>query len=113
MNFIVIWAILFILVLASFLTQNIPIWIPVTLYVVMVAVRAKEVAGNYRDSEKRSMRDEKIAIDQKAAEMAERGLAQSGQRNQEERLISENFNFERRKERRKFWVDLANTLFLK
>jgi len=113
MNFIIIWAILFVLVLASFLTQKVSIWIPVILYIVMVLVRVREVVGNYKDSEKRSIRDEKIATDQKAAEMAERGFAQSGQRIQEEERIKENFNIERRKEKRKLWVDLVNTLFLK
>lgn len=113
MNFIIIWVILFVLVSASFLTQKVPIWIPIILYIVIVLARVREVVGNYKDFEKRSIRDEKIAIDQKAAEMAERGLAQSGQRNQEEERIKENFNFERRKERRKLSVDLVNTLFLK
>ena len=113
MNFIIIWIVLFILVLTSFLTQKVPIWIPVILYVIVVSVRAKEVIGNYKDAEKRSMRDGKIAIDKKAAEMAERGLAQSGQRNQEEERIKEDFDFERRKEKRKLWVDLVNTLFLR
>lgn len=113
MNFIIIWVILFVLVLASFLTQKVPIWIPVILYVIVVLVRVREVVGNYEDSEKRSIRDEKIATGQKVAEMTERGLAQSGQRNQEEERIKEDFNFERRKEKRKLWVDLVNTLFLK
>ena len=113
MNFIIIWLILFALVIASFLTQNIPIWIPLILYAVAVVVRVKEVVGNYRDSEKRSVRDEKIAIDQKAEEMAERGLAQSGQRNKEEKRIEEDFNFQRKEKRRKLWVDLVNTLFLR
>ena len=101
MNFIIIWVILFILVLTSFLTQKVPIWIPVIFYITVVLVRAKEVVGNHKDSGKRSIRDEKIAIDQKAAEMAEKGLAQSGQRNQEEERIKENFNLERRQAGRK------------
>lgn len=113
MNFIIVWIILFVLVLVSFLTKSVPIWIPFILYIIAVAVRIKEVIGNYIDSEKRGVRDEKIAIDQKAEEMAERGLAQSGIRNQEEKRIKENFNFERRKKRRRLWVDLMNTLFLR
>jgi len=113
MNFIIIWIILFILVLTYFLTQKVPVWIPVIFYVIMVAIRAKGVISNYKDAEKRSIRNEKIAIDQKAEDMAERGLAQSGQRNQEEKRIKEDFDFERRKEKRKLRVDLVNTLFLR
>jgi len=113
MNFIIIWIILFILVLTYFLTQKVPVWIPVIFYVIIVAIRAKGVISNYKDAEKRSIRNEKIAIDQKAEDMAERGLAQSGQRNQEEKRIKEDFDFERRKEKRKLRVDLVNTLFLR
>jgi hypothetical protein len=113
MNFIIIWTILFVLVLASFLTQKVPLWIPVILYFVIVLVRVKEVVGDYKDSEKRRIRDEKVALEKKANEMAERGLAQSGQRIQEEERIKEDFNLEQRKEKRKLLVDLVNTLFLK
>jgi len=45
--------------------------------------------------------------------MAGRGLARSGFRMQEESKIKEDFEFERRKTKRKLWVDLVDTLFLK
>ena len=94
------------------MTNRIPFWVPAVLYVVSVSVRAKETIGNYHDIEKKSVRDEKIQLDQKAEEMAGRGFALSGLRNQEEKRIKEDFEFEKKKAARKLWVDLVNTLFL-
>lgn len=107
------WLIIFVLVIISLLTNKVSFWIPVGGYVILVLVRAKETIGNYYDTEKMSTRDEKIELSKKADEMAGRGLASSSIRNQEEQRIREDFEFGRRKARRKLWTDLANTLFLK
>ena len=104
---------LFALIIISFFTKSVPLWIPIILYVVAVSVRAKETIGNYHDREKKNARDEKLQLDQKAEEMAGRGLASSGFRNQEEKKIKDDFEFEKRKTKRKLWVDLVDTLFLK
>lgn len=113
MNFIIIWIALFTLVAISFLTKIVLLWVPIILYIVTVIIRAKETIGNYRNTEKQSARDEKLQLDQKAEEMAERGLISSGFRNREEKKIRDDFEFERRKKKRKLQTDLVNILFLK
>jgi len=110
---IMIWFAIFVLVVISLLTGKVPFWIPLVLWLVFVLVRAKEKIGNHLDVENRSKRDEKMQLKQKAEEMAERGLAYGGLRVQEENKIKEDFEFERRKEKRKLWVDLVDILFLK
>ena len=107
------WLIIFVLVVISLWTNKVPFWIPIVLYMVLVSVRAVEIIGNYRDMEKKSDRDEKLQLDEKVEEMAGRGLASSSIRNQEEKRIKEDFEFERKKVGRKLWTDLINTLFLK
>jgi hypothetical protein len=110
---IVVWLVILALLIVSFLTDKIPFWAPVVLYIVSVFVRTKEIVGNYSDTEKKSARDEKLQLERKTEEMAERGLIFSGIRKQEEQRIREDFEFEKRKRRRKLWVDLMNSLFLK
>ena len=110
---IVVWLVIFILLIVSFLTDKIPFWAPVVLYIISVFVRAKETIGNYYDAEKKNVRDEKLQLEQKAEEMAGRGLTFSSIRMQEEKRIREDFEFEKRKRRRKLWVDLVSSLFLK
>lgn len=113
MNFLIIWIILFALVVVSFSTKDVSLWVPIILYIVAVFVRAKETIGNYYDTENKKSRDEKSQFAQKAEEMAERGLAFSGKRNREEKNMKDDFEFERKTRKRKLWVDLVNTLFLK
>lgn len=112
-SIIIIWFIILVLVAISLLTGKVPFWVPVVLWIISVLVRAKEKIGNYFDTEKMSARDETLQLSQKAEEMAGRGLAQSGFRAQEENRIKEDFEFERKKVKRKLWVDLVDTLFLK
>ncbi len=112
-SIIFIWFIILVLVAISLLTGKVPFWVPIALWLISVLVRTKEKVGNYFDTEKKSARDEKLQLNQKAEEMAGRGLASSGFRNQEEQKIKEDFEFERRKTKRKLWVDLVDTLFLK
>ena len=108
-----VWLIIFALIIVSVLTKKIPFWVPVLVYAVLVSLRAKEVFGNYSDLEKKNKRDEKLQIDQKAEEMAERGMTFSGARVQEEKRINEDFDFERRKAKRRLRVNLGETFFLK
>lgn len=112
-SIIIIWFVILVLVVISLLTGKVSFWIPVVLYVISVFVRTKEKIGNYRDTENKSIRDEKLKLEQKAEEMAGRGLTFSSMRIQEEKRIREDFEFEKRKRRRKLWVDLVNSLFLK
>src|SRR3989344_7108629 len=91
------WSVILALVGISLLTNKVPVWLPVILYVVSVSVRARETIGNYHDVEKKSVRDEKLQLNQKAEEMAGRGLASSSIRIQEEQKIKEDFEFEKRK----------------
>jgi TRAP-type mannitol/chloroaromatic compound transport system permease small subunit len=112
-SIIVIWFIIFVLLSFSLITGKIPFWVPATLWLVSVLVRAKEKIENYFDTEKKSKRDEKLQFDQKAEEMAGKGMAQSSFRVQEENRVKEDFEFERRKKKRKLWVDLIDALFLK
>ena len=113
LSIIIIWLIIFILVIVSISTNKNFFWIPVILYIISVLVRAKEIIENYNDMEKKSIRDEKSQLEQKAEEMAQRGLTFSSKRTQEEEKIKENFKFEKKKRKRKMWVNLINTLFLK
>jgi|GEM_PF-3529271 len=110
---IVAWLIILILVAISLLTGKLPFWVPIILWLISVLVRAKEKIGNYFDDEKKSARDEKLQLNQKAEEMAGRGLAQSGFRVQAENKIREDFEFDRKKAKRRLWVDLVDSLFLK
>ena len=107
------WFLILILMTIYLLTGKVPFWVPIILWLVVVLIRAKEKIGNYLDAEKKNVRDEKLQLNQKAEEMAGRGLASSGFRNQAEQRIREDFEFDRRKSKRKLWVDLVGTLFLK
>lgn len=110
---VVIWLVILALIIASVLTKKIPFWIPVLLYTGLVSLRAKEIIGNHADLEKKNKRDEKLQINQKAEEMAQRGMTFSGARVQEENRIKEDFEFERKKAKRRLWVNLGETFFLK
>ncbi len=108
------WLVIFALIIISLLTDNkVSFWVPVVLYIVSVFVRARETVGNYHDVKKKSVRDEKLQLSQKADEMASIGFTVSSRRNEEEQRIKEDFEFEKRKAVRKFCTDLVNTLFLK
>lgn len=110
---ILIWLILFALVLASFLVKGFPFWVAIIMYVILVLVRLNEIIGNFNDDNIISNRNKDLMLNQKAEEMAGRGLASSGLRNQEETKIKEDFALEKKKRRRKFFINLVNTLFLK
>lgn len=48
-----------------------------------------------------------------AEEMAQRGLTFSSDRNNAEKKVTEDFAYERKKQKRKFENELINSLFLK
>lgn len=110
---VIIWVIIIILLAISLFSSRLPIWIPVAVWIISVLVRVNAKIGDHSDSENKSIRDQELQLKQKAEEMAGRGLAYSGFRNQEEQKIKEDFEFERRKAKRKPWVDLIDTLLLK
>lgn len=110
---VLIWFFILVLVVISLLTEKVPLWVPVVLWLISVLIRAKGKIGDYLDTEKKNVREEKVKLSQKADEMARRGLAQSGFRMQAENEIREDFEFERRRAKRKLSVDLVDTLFLR
>jgi len=113
MILIIIWLIILILIIFSYLNSSIPLWTPLIIYLLMVFVRAKEKIGNYKDWEKLNKRDEELELNETAEDMAGRGLAFSGARKKAEGKIKENFEFERKKQKRKMVADLINTLSLR
>ncbi len=107
------WFILFSLIIASFLTQKMPLWLPILLYAVVVIVRVKQKLGDYKDSVKKNKRNARLKLDEVSNDMADRGLTFSSIRKEAEKKVKEDFEFERKKAERKLWVDLAETLFLR
>ncbi len=79
----------------------------------VVLARAKEKIGNYRDWIRKNKRDENLRLRKVANEMAKRGLTFSSVRKDEEKKVKEDFEFERRKTKREFWVKLIDSLFLR
>jgi len=110
---IIIWLVLFIAIIISFLTPKVPLWVPLLPYIIIVFVRAIEIIENYKDWQKINKRDEKFKLGKIAEDMAGKGLTFSSIRNKAEERAKEDFEFERSKKERKFWVDLVNSLFLK
>lgn len=111
--FFLIWFIIFALLIISVATKSISFWVPIFLYILSVFVRARKVIGYYEDVKRKNANDQKLQIEQKAEEMAQRGMTFSGIRTKEEKRIREDFEFKKRKIERELWVDLVNTLFLK
>jgi hypothetical protein len=110
----IIWLTLFALFIFSFLSNNkIPIWIPIVCYIVVVFFRIKQKKGNYKDWLEINKRDEKIKLEEVANEMAEKGLTYSSIRSNAERKVTEDFKYERKKQKRKFENVLIDSLFLK
>lgn len=109
----IVWLTLLALFVFSFIFKQVPIWIPVVSYLLVVIFRIKEKVGNYKDWLNINKRDEKLKLEKTANEMAERGLTYSSIRNNAERKVSEDFKYERKKQKRKFENDLINSLFLK
>jgi len=106
-------------IIISFLIQKVPLLVLplllllLLLYIAIVFVRIREKIGNYKDWQKTNKRDEKLKLNEIAENMAGRGLVSSGQRNRVEKQAKEDFEIEHRKKKRKFWVDLINSFFLK
>ena len=108
-----IWIILFVLVIMSFVFNVLPDWVPIIAYLLLLGVKLNEVVGNYFDWERQNEKDEKEKLGLVAQDMANRGLTFSGFRAQEEEKVKNDFENKRRKEKRKFYTDLVNVLFLK
>ena len=106
------WLVIVGLLIASFWTEEIPIWLPLVLYVVATGVRIYEKVGNYKDWIKINEHDEKRKLLDVANDMANRGLTFSGIRQDKEKKVKEDFAFERKKAYRKLVVETINSLFL-
>ena len=111
MNFL-IWFLILGLIVFSYISHDIPLWVPLVVYLAMLSVKVIRIIGDYRDWLRISKRDENLKIEETAEDMAGRGLAFSGMRNREENKVREDFEHERRRKRRQFWVDLFNALLL-
>lgn len=114
MTILIIWFTLFGLVILSFQSNgSIPLWIPLALWVLGVIFRTMQRWGNYKDDLKQNRRDEKIELEDQGEKEAQSGTAFSSGRIERERKIKDDFEYKRRKLKRKFRVDLMNTFFLK
>ncbi len=109
----IIWLVLLSLFVFSFLKPEFPIWVPLVAYLLVVGIRIKQKIGDYKDEIEKNKRDEKIKLEETANDFARRGLTFSGMRNQAEVKVKEDFEYERKRKSRKFWVEMTDTLFLK
>jgi len=109
----IIWIFLIGLIIWSYYDPKLPKWVPLVLYLITVFVRVREKWGNYRDWKKINKRDEKIKLEETAEDFAQRGLVFSGIRIKSEAKVKEDFDYERKQERRKFLVKLVDSLLLK
>ena len=108
----IVWLTILVLFIFS-LFNKIPWWITVAVYLIVVFFRAKEKFGNNKDWVELNKRDEKLKLGEVAEEMAQRGLTFSSIRNDAEKKVAEDFEYERKKQKRKFENELINSLFLK
>ena len=108
----IVWLTILVLFIFS-LFNKIPWWVTAMVYIVVVIFRAKEKIGNNNDWLEINKRDEKLKLGEVAEEMAQRGLTFSSIRNDAEKKVAEDFNYERKKQKRKFENELINSLFLK
>lgn len=92
--------------------QKIPVWLPIVAYLVVVFFRVKGKIGNNIDWLKINKRDEKLELEKVAEDMAQKGLTFSSHRNDAEEKVRVNFEYERKKQKRKFENELINSLFL-
>ncbi|MBI3335526.1 MAG: hypothetical protein HY001_03450 [Candidatus Portnoybacteria bacterium] len=114
MALLIIWFILFGLIILSLLSNgSIPLGIPLIAWGLVVIFKGKEKYGNYKDNQEKNRRDEKLKLNNQAEEEAQKGTAFSSGRVEREQIIREDFEYKRRKLKRKFHVDLISTLFLK
>ena len=97
----------------SFIFNKVPLWIPIACYLLVVIFRVKEKVGNYNDWLEINKRDEKLKLGEAANDMANRGLAFSSIRSDAEKKVAEDFQYERKKQKRKFENEIINSLFLK
>lgn len=109
----VIWLTLLAFFIFASITPQIPIWLPITAYTIVVIFRAKEKIGNYRDWKKKSKRDEDSKLEETLSDLANRGVARGSIRIKEEEKIKEGFKYKHRKRKRQFENELINCLFLK
>jgi len=108
----IIWLTLLVLFIFAYISPQIPIWLPIAVYIIVVIIRAKEKIGNYWDWKKKSKRDEDSKLEETLSDLANRGVARGGIRIREERKMKEDFKYERRKRKRQFENELINCLFL-
>lgn len=92
---------------------KVPTWVPIVIYILIVFFRVKEKIGNSKDWIKLNKRDEKLKLQEVAEEMANKGLTFSSFRSDAEKKVKEDFEYERKKQKRKLENELISSLFLK
>jgi len=112
MIFFFTWIILFGLLVFA-LSNPVFYWIVAILYLLSLFTRIVKSIQDHNDWKLINERDEKIELENKAQEMAERGMTFSSIRNEQENIIKQNFELERKKKKRELWIILTNSLFLK
>lgn len=109
----IVWLTLLAMFVFSFIFNKVPLWIPIVCYLLVVIFRVKEKVGNYNDWLEINKRDEKLKLGEVASDMANGGLTFSSIRNDAEKKVAEDFQYERKKQKRKFENEIINSLFLK
>jgi len=109
----IIWLTLFALFIFSFINEQIPIWIPVAVYIIVVVFRIKEKIGNYNEWRVKTIRDEKLEIERSENELEKNGMLRSGLRLKNENKIRENFQWKLKERKRRFENELIDSLLLK
>ena len=109
----IIWLTLLALIIISFLTDKVTIWIPIVIYVIVVIFRAKEKVNNYNDWKKKIDRDEKFTIEKLENELNRRKVLKSGPDKKSKSRIKQDFGWKRKERKRKFENELINSLLLK
>jgi len=112
MNIIFFFSLLGIIIWSLF-EPKIPILIPVLIYIVLVLVRANEKIYNYFDDEKQSKVNEARELKYQIEKLYGQGGGDSSVKEEYKKRIREKYELGRRKEKRKFLVELINTLYFK
>ena len=107
------WLILLALLVISYIIPEVPIWLPLVLYFIVLIFRVKEKLGNHYDWKEKINRDEKIKIEEFQSDLEQRGMLSSGLRIKGESKIKQDFQYKRRRQKRAFENELINCLFLK
>lgn len=113
MTIYIIWFVLFGLIAFSFFSEKFLIWTFFIAYALIVGVRIKQKIGDYNDWVKKSKNDENLKIRNVANNAAINGYAYFFIAEQQKEEIAKDSEYERKKRKRQFEVELIDCLFLK